>query len=311
MLACASRPQAASVELGFGAGHDVQTAEFDRTGLGKLGERLRELRRRRSCDDAVDGSLAEERHRFADIAGRLDLNLLAVEALHELLAALRVRFEDQHTSRGPRNEAAEPVEQSIDEIVAGDRFGQEGQGAGLQRPVSRLIRRDDANRDVPQGDVAFQPLQDSPAVDVGKMEIERDGVRLVLADECQRRCAERGHQPLHSFVASRFEQEAGKGFVVFDDQKDLVARLNVVAVVAGLIHEIVQVRFGSFGRRLHRADGRCRCRQRVTARPPRYERPVSGAVTAVRREAAAADGLFRRQTCGRRGRSESGRQVQA
>jgi hypothetical protein len=43
---------------------------------------------------------------------------------------------------------------------------------------------------VPHGDVAFQPLQDPPTVNVGQMKIECHGMRLVLANEGQRRCAQ-------------------------------------------------------------------------------------------------------------------------
>ncbi len=39
--------------------------------------------------------------------------------------------------------------------------------------------------------------------------------------------------------ASRLEQEAGEAFIVFDDQQHLIARLDVVTIVACLVDELV------------------------------------------------------------------------
>ena len=76
------------------------------------------------------------------------------------------------------------------------------------------------------------------------MQIEGDRVRLVLADHGKCRRPQRRDQSLHSLVADGFEQEPGKGLVVLDDQQDLVSRLDVVTVVAGLVDKIIEIGFG-------------------------------------------------------------------
>src|SRR5436189_5356264 len=96
---------------------------------------------------------------------------------------------------------------------------------------------------MPRRQVALQPLQHAPAFDVGQENIERDGVRVVFAGQRKRGSTERGYEALHPLLAGRIEQESGKTDVIFDNQQDLIARLNVVAVVVSFVDEL------DFGRR--------------------------------------------------------------
>ena len=70
--------------------------------------------------------------------------------------------------------------------------------------------RDHAHRDVPGGQVVLEPLQHPPAVDVRQVDVERDGVRLVLAGQGQGGRPERGDQPLEPLLAGGVEQEPGE-----------------------------------------------------------------------------------------------------
>ena len=67
-----------------------------------------------------------------------------------------------------------------------DRLGDERPCApSFKAALARLVGGDDADRNVPGGHVVLQPLQHAPAVDVGQEDVERDGVRLVLAGHRQ------------------------------------------------------------------------------------------------------------------------------
>ena len=135
------------------------------------------------------------------------------------------------------DEVADGVEQSIERLLILERLGHDAQGPVVQRPVVRVLGRDDADRDVPGGDVVLEPLDHAPAVDVGQADVEGDGVGLVLAGHRQRGGAERRDQPLEALLARGLEQELGERQVVLDDQEQRIAGLDRLAVVAHLVDE--------------------------------------------------------------------------
>ena len=114
----------------------------------------------------------------------------------------------------------------LERLARLDRLGEDAQRPEAQGAVAVLLGRDDADRDVPGGQVVLEPLEDPPAVDVGQVDVEGDRVGHVLAGHRQRRGAERGDQPLEALLAGRVEQEPGEGQVVLDDQQDAVAGLD-------------------------------------------------------------------------------------
>ena len=63
-------------------------------------------------------------------------------------------------------------------------------------------------------------------------------MRLMLAGQGQGSGPERRDQPLHALFAGRVEQEAGKAHIVFNNQQDAIARLNVIAIIVRFVDEI-------------------------------------------------------------------------
>ena len=113
----------------------------------------------------------------------------------------------------------------------------EAEGAGLERALAQFFRRNDASGNVPRREIALEAGDDAPAVHVGQVQVERDEVGGEVAGERQRRGTLRRDQPLAAVVAHGLEQHLGEGEVVLDDEHHAVARLDLVAVVAGLVDE--------------------------------------------------------------------------
>ena len=94
-----------------------------------------------------------------------------------LVARGVVRLDDQHAAASAAvDELVQVVEQLVEHVPALDRLGQERRAPRSQRPLARLVGRDDADRDVPRRQVVLQPVEHAPAVDVGQEDVERDGV---------------------------------------------------------------------------------------------------------------------------------------
>ena len=303
-------PPRRRVEFVLRVGDQPEVAERRAAFLGRVGQGLSANSDvPASRDHAVDRALPNRSIAACTSATACDFDVLRLEAVDELLSPRSARFEARATFRweSGRRTAEIARRNRSRAIVAGDRLGQERDGARLEGPLSRLVGRDDAHGDVPQSDVALQPFQHAPAVDVGQVEIERDGVRLILPHQRQARRAQRRHQAFHSFVAGRFEQEPRKAFVVLDDQHDLVARLDVVAVVARFVDELVAVRS------LVRSSGSSGTAWAVplagcAARPLLADRGGTGLERSRRRAGYAMPvrraGLLRRRLAGGTGRSE-------
>ena len=83
--------------------------------------------------------------------------------------------------------------------------------------------------------VVFQPGQNPPAVDVGQIDVEGDGVNLALAHEGQRIGPARGDDALEAVFVRHVEKELRKAGVVFDDQQRLVSGLDIRAVIFELL----------------------------------------------------------------------------
>ena len=66
------------------------------------------------------------------------------------------------------------------------------------------------DRDVPRADVVLEAVEDHPAVHVGQADVQRDGVRLVLAAPGPGPRRRRGDQPLKPCSRGQVEQDAGE-----------------------------------------------------------------------------------------------------
>ena len=78
--------------------------------------------------------------------------------------------------------------------------------------------------------IVAQQVEQHEAVDVGQAEVERDRARPHLADHRDGARAGRGNHALQALLVRQFEQDAGEGRVVLDDQHERMA-VELVAVV--------------------------------------------------------------------------------
>ena len=100
---------------------------------------------------------------------------------------------------------------------------------------------------MPGARVVLQAGEDPPAVEVVQVDVQGDGIKLVLARDGQRIRAARGDASLEPAFVRHFQQETGEVRVVFHDQQGPVLRLDVVAIVVEL-HGGGGGRFGRVGR---------------------------------------------------------------
>ena len=100
-----------------------------------------------------------------------------------------------------------------------------------QAVLPLLLDREHLHRDVARRRIELQVVEHRPAEHVGQEDVERDGGRQVLARQRQRRLAAVGDDALEALVAREAEQDARVVRVVVDDEQDVVASLDVVAVV--------------------------------------------------------------------------------
>src|SRR5205807_1773082 len=83
----------------------------------------------------------------------------------------------------------------------------------------------------------------APAVDVGEIDVERDGVGVDLACQQEGGGAAGGDDGLEAVLVGHFQQEACEVGVVLDDQQHAVAAGDV----AGVVGELHGLRRGSRG----------------------------------------------------------------
>ena len=121
-----------------------------------------------------------------------------------------------------------------------------------KRALARLVGGYHADRHVARGEVGLQALEHAPALHVGQEDVERHHRRLVLAHHGERARAGAAHHALEALLPRRVEQDAREAEVVLDDQEDLVAGLDVVAVVVGLVGELHRRAFALGRQRLDR-----------------------------------------------------------
>ena len=85
--------------------------------------------------------------------------------------------------------------------------------------------------DVPGGRVLLQVVEHGPSQHVRQEYVERDGGGMEFAGQSQRFRAAHGHQHLESLVVGQVNQHAGIVRIIFDDQQDGVAGLQVGTIV--------------------------------------------------------------------------------
>ncbi len=219
----------------------AKTMTGSRAGAGPAGQLLGQHRRsQRRCarvdHQAVDRPFAQHPQGRLAVAGGEHLDVVGRDGTRGCGRGAR------HPARPPASSAARGPGTSASRRAAGPPRPWSGwawrrsPAPGQQGALAGLVGGDDADGDVARGEVVLEPVEHAPAVDVGQEDVQRQGVRLVLARQGQGGGAERGDQTLEALLAGRLQQDAGEAQVVLDDQQHAIARLDVVAVVADFVH---------------------------------------------------------------------------
>ena len=71
--------------------------------------------------------------------------------------------------------------------------------------------------------INFQTIQHSPAIAIGQMKIERDGVRFHFTRHRQSGSTARSHKDFESFFVRRLDQNARIIGIIFHNQNNAIA----------------------------------------------------------------------------------------
>ena len=113
------------------------------------------------------------------------LHVAVADQLGDALLLRLVVLDHQQALDRPVDELVQRGER-LGERFLGGRLGQEVDGAQPEPALPVLLHRDDVHRDVAGGRVVLQPVEDGPAIGIGKPQIERDRGGLVLPGQRQR-----------------------------------------------------------------------------------------------------------------------------
>ncbi len=180
---------------------------------------------------AVVALLAQRGQGLLGAGHGLDAHAGAVaDQLRQGLAPGLVAIDEQQVPNLALGEALD-VGQRLGQGLGRDRLDQVRVGAEAQTARPVVVGRNDFDGDVARLRVVLEVLEHHPAVDVGQVEVERDGGRLDLAGQPQGIAAALGDDALEAAVARRLEQDGGETRVVLDDQQAAVAGPQVGAVI--------------------------------------------------------------------------------
>ena len=192
--------------------------------------------RRRSSTTQSQGFSRKRRERARAGIGRHDLDVVVIEKLADAELFGLVVLDDQE-ALAARLGVFLDLRQRRADALGGGRLVDEGEGAARQRVLAVFVQRDDLDRDVARQRIVLELAQHRPAEHVRQEDVERDGRGLILLGEIERLGAARGDQDLEALVARQIDQHARVMRVVFDDQKNGVAGLEIEPVVRQLLDD--------------------------------------------------------------------------
>ena len=114
------------------------------------------------------------------------------------------------------------VRERLVERLAIDRLGEIAPSRPAASPVRLFQHRNDVDRDVPRLRIVLQPVEHRPAVHARQLDVERDGVGLVVAGHRQADVAAHRRQALEALLARHAIRMPTNEQVVLDDQDDPV-----------------------------------------------------------------------------------------
>ena len=145
----------------------------------------------RSSTRQSNALLLEQRQGFLSGPDRGRLDVAVADELDDRLALDVVVFDDKQVADLAVEEATDAGEGLVERFAV-DRLRQVGHGAETH-PAMRLVgHRDDVDRNMARRRVVLETVEHRPAVHAGQIDVERDGVRLIVPGHRQGR---RRHEP--------------------------------------------------------------------------------------------------------------------
>ena len=130
------------------------------------------------------------------------------------------------------------AEDFIELLFGLNRFGQATHCAHAQAAVIFFVGGDDLHGNMAGGQIVFEAIENAPSVDIGEIDIERDGCRDKLPGHLQCGRSARGDNGLEIIFMGHIEQETGKIHVVFDNENDRVPGVDIVDIIfEGLVQQ--------------------------------------------------------------------------
>src|SRR6185312_12177603 len=169
--------------------------------------------------------------RFA-IGSDRDFDIFAPQHLADLGRIEFVVFDQQDPPHFLFMERENVVEKLVERLIF-QRFQQEAAGAPFQRERTVLFAGDQMDRNMPVVQIVTQQVQHLPAARIGKLDVQGNGNRREPVDKIEDLDIVRGDDSLQVMLMGLFDDDLPESQVVLDDQDDLVALLDAVAIVAG------------------------------------------------------------------------------
>src|SRR5206468_3309565 len=116
------------------------------------------------------------RHRVGGGADGGDVDALAADQVGELRPLGVGRLHQQHALLARLVELLQPGERLVQGVAGPQGLGQHAHRAHAQAALSLLLGGDEVNGDVAGGQVVLEAVQHAPAVDVGEVDVQGDGV---------------------------------------------------------------------------------------------------------------------------------------
>src|SRR6185312_6703005 len=174
--------------------------------------------------------------RFA-IGSDRDFDIFAPQHLADLGRIEFVVFDQQDPPHFLFMERENVVEKLVERLIF-QRFQQEAAGAPFQRERTVLFAGDQMDRNMPVVQIVTQQVQHLPAARIGKLDVQGNGNRREPVDKIEDLDIVRGDDSLQVMLMGLFDDDLPESQVVLDDQDDLVALLDAVAIVAGIVDHL-------------------------------------------------------------------------
>ena len=178
--------------------------------------------RRRSTTQQSNGDLCSSLQGVGAGADGDDLHVVVREQFDDTLALDVVVFDDEKPFRMRCDVGLDAIERMF-QILRRRRFHQIRKRSMRQSVLALLFDGEHLHRNMAGCRIQLQIVENRPAEHIRQEHIERDGRRLILSRQAQRRLAAMRDDSLESFVAGHSEQNSRVVRIVIDDEQDIVS----------------------------------------------------------------------------------------